>query len=177
MQRADVFDAAVAEKQRHPGAGSFVGSSTVKNDLAVEREEIVLLGQLLGIDMQGTGDGFGVGFEIEGMAQVDDGEIFTGIDFVLELIDSDAADAQIAKESLTGNELREDIGCQSGSEQDEQPTAERGGTSGNEFDLLGEEVTQAEKGSGPKEGAESIEKQETAKAHVKDAGEGSGDGA
>jgi hypothetical protein len=38
LQGADAFDAFFSEEQRHTGAGGFVGSSTVENDFAVERQ-------------------------------------------------------------------------------------------------------------------------------------------
>jgi hypothetical protein len=38
LQGADAFDAFFSEEQRHTGAGGFVGSSTVEDDFAVERQ-------------------------------------------------------------------------------------------------------------------------------------------
>jgi len=35
LKRADALDALLPEEQRHTGAGGFVGSSTVEDDLAI----------------------------------------------------------------------------------------------------------------------------------------------
>jgi len=68
LQRADALDAFFSEEQRHTGAGSFVWSSTVENDFAVARQAIVLFFQLLRLNAEGAGNGFGVSFEVHGMA-------------------------------------------------------------------------------------------------------------
>jgi hypothetical protein len=51
LQRADAFHASIAEEKRHTGAGGFVWSSAIKNDLAVKRNEIIPFAQLLGINV------------------------------------------------------------------------------------------------------------------------------
>jgi hypothetical protein len=81
LQGADALDAVFSEEQRHTGAGGFVWSSAIENDLAVARESVVFFFQLLGIHAEGAGNGFGIGFEIHGMAQVHDDEFFASVDF------------------------------------------------------------------------------------------------
>ncbi len=43
MERAHTFDATLSEEQRHPGAGSFVRSSAVKDDVAIAGDEVMFL--------------------------------------------------------------------------------------------------------------------------------------
>jgi hypothetical protein len=81
LQRTNALDALFSEEQRHTGARGFVGSSTVENDLAVARQRIAFLLEILGVHAEGAGNGFGIGFEIHGMAQVHDNEFFARVDF------------------------------------------------------------------------------------------------
>jgi hypothetical protein len=81
LQGADALDAVFSEEQRHTGAGGFVWSSTVENDLAVARDAVVLLFQFFSVHAEGARNCFGIGFEIHGMAQVHDDEFFARVDF------------------------------------------------------------------------------------------------
>jgi len=81
LQGADALDAVFSEEQRHTGAGGFVWSSAIENDLAVAREAVVFFFQFLGVHAEGAGNCFGIGFEIHGMAQVHDDEFFASVDF------------------------------------------------------------------------------------------------
>jgi hypothetical protein len=47
LQRTHTRDAAFFQLQRHPGAGRFVGSSAVEDDVAVTRDLLVAYLQLL----------------------------------------------------------------------------------------------------------------------------------
>src|ERR1043166_9103187 len=79
LERADASDALPFEEQRHTGAGGFVWSSTVQNDFAIARETVAVFLEFLGIDAKGAGDGFRIGFEIDGVAQIHDDNLFAGI--------------------------------------------------------------------------------------------------
>jgi hypothetical protein len=76
LKRPDAFDAFFSKEQRHTGAGGFVWSSTVEDDVAIGRKRIFLFLQLAGIHAESAGNGFRIGFEIERVAQIDDGQIF-----------------------------------------------------------------------------------------------------
>jgi hypothetical protein len=67
LQRTDALDAFFSEEERHTGAGSFVGSSTVENDFSVERQRVVFFFEVFRIHAEGSGNGFGIRFEIHGM--------------------------------------------------------------------------------------------------------------
>jgi len=73
LKRPDALDAFFSKEQRHTGAGGFVRSSTVKNDVAVGGKRIVLFLQFTRIHPERAGDGFGISFEVHRMAQIDDG--------------------------------------------------------------------------------------------------------
>ena len=83
-ERADAFDAALSEEQRHTGAGGFVGSSTVEDDVAVAGEQLRMIVEFAGVHVEGTGNGFGRGLEVQGMAKVHDDKIFAGVQFALQ---------------------------------------------------------------------------------------------
>src|SRR5713226_4243075 len=88
LQGPDSFDPVSSEEQRHTGAGGFVRSSTVENHFAFARQAVVFFFQLLGVHAKGAGNGFGIGFEIHGMAQVDDDKVFAGVDFLFQLVNA-----------------------------------------------------------------------------------------
>jgi hypothetical protein len=68
LQGPNAGDALFSEEQRHTGAGGFVWSSTVKNDVAVAGQLVVLLLQFLGIHTESAGDSFRLGFKIHVVA-------------------------------------------------------------------------------------------------------------
>src|ERR1700757_4966663 len=79
LERPNALDAAIAKKQRHTGAGGFVGSSTVENDFAVSRQQFALFRQLRGIQMHGARNGLRVGLEIQRVAEVEYGKVFSRV--------------------------------------------------------------------------------------------------
>jgi hypothetical protein len=65
LKRADAFDAFFSKEQRHTGAGGFVWSSTVEDDVAIGGKRIVLFLEFASIHAERAGNGFGIGFEVE----------------------------------------------------------------------------------------------------------------
>ena len=83
LQGPDAFDAVLSQEQRHTGAGSFVGSSTVKNDFAIARQAVAFFFEFPGFDMQRSGNNFRLGFEVHRMTEIHDCDLFPRIDFFL----------------------------------------------------------------------------------------------
>jgi hypothetical protein len=83
LQWADAFDALFSEEERHTGAGGFVWSSAIEDDFAVAGETVVFMLELGGIHTKSAGNGFRVGFEVHGVAEVDDDQLFGGVEFYL----------------------------------------------------------------------------------------------
>jgi hypothetical protein len=69
-QRPDALNALLPQEQRHTGAGSFAGSSAIEDDIAVPRNRVLVFLELFRNQVQGPANHVGVGFEIEGVAQV-----------------------------------------------------------------------------------------------------------
>src|SRR6266849_671815 len=88
LQRPDAPNAFIPQQERHTGAGRLVGSSTVKDDVAIARKPIILLLQLFGIHSEGPRNRLGVGLEIDRMPQVDNHQVLAGIELLLELVDT-----------------------------------------------------------------------------------------
>ena len=65
-------NAVLSELQRHPGAGRFVRSSTEQNDLAVAGDFAVAAFEILGRNLQRSGQGSRIAQHVERMAQVND---------------------------------------------------------------------------------------------------------
>jgi len=158
LQGADIRDAVFSEEQRHTGAGGFVWSSTVEDDLAIAGQAVVLFFQLLGVHAEGARNGFGVSLEIHRVAQVHDDEFFAGVELLFQFIDGDAGDAQITKKTLAGDKLLCDVGREGSENEDEEPAAERSKVLGDPVDLTAEDVAQAEKGDAPEKRSRGVER-------------------
>jgi hypothetical protein len=68
FERANAGDALFSEEERHTGARSFVWSSAIEDDFTIVGQQIVFFLQFLGVHAESAGNGFGIGFEIHGMA-------------------------------------------------------------------------------------------------------------
>ena len=82
-QRTHAAYSVLAELQRHPGAGRFVWSSTEQHNLAITRDLAVPGLQILGGNLQGTGQGARVGEHVQRMPQVDDDRLLARLQFML----------------------------------------------------------------------------------------------
>src|ERR1700690_4313147 len=60
-QGADAEDAELVELQGDLGAGLLAGAGAVEDDVAVEGDDVLVLGELVGADAQGSGEDAGVG--------------------------------------------------------------------------------------------------------------------
>ena len=177
LQRANALDALLPEEQRHTGAGGFVWSSTVEDDFAVAGQTVVLFFQGLGVHAESAGNSFRIGFEVHGMAEVDDNQFFAGVDFFLQFIHGDARNAQVAQKALAGDKLFRKVGGEGAEEKDKEPAAEGSEMLGDPVNLAAENKTEAEKRAAPEKRAQGVEEEETPGTHVEDACKGSGDGA
>ena len=72
FERAHSDDSFGSQQQRHTGAGRFVGSRTVENDVAVPGDLAVALFDLFHSNTQRTRDHLRKSLDIHGLAQVDD---------------------------------------------------------------------------------------------------------
>ena len=108
---------------------------------------------------------------VNGVAQVDDNDFVAGVEHGLELFGSDAGDAQIAEKFAAHEPLADDPAGDSSDDQHGEPTAEAGRVFGDGFNLFAEDVASAENAESPDEGAEGVEEQKFARAHVKNASE------
>src|SRR5262249_14914097 len=97
-QRPDACDPAPLEEQRRTSGGHLVGTAAVEDDVAVARDLVVAIGDLLGAHPQGAGDRARVGLEFDGGAQVDDNERGARIEQPLQLVGRDAGHAQLGED-------------------------------------------------------------------------------
>ena len=171
FERANARDALFSEEQRHTGAGGFVRSSTVENDFLIAGKKFSMLLQIAGVHVQGAGNGFGVGFKLHRVTQVHDGDFFASVEPFLQFIHSDAGDTQLAQEAAAADVFVAEIADESGDQQDDEATAERGGAFGNVFDFAAEGVAETEESAGPDRRARGIKENEAAHTHMKDAGQ------
>ncbi len=177
LQRADALNAFFPEKQRHTGAGGFVWSSTVEDDVAIARQALVVFLEFASIHAKGAGDGLRLRFEVHGVAQVHDGDLFLRVQFFLQLRYSDPRDAQVAEKFLPGREFVGHVAGERGRNEQNQPAPEGSSARRDAFNLIAEEQANSQKTSGPEKRAQRIEQQEAAETHVKDSRQRSSDSA
>src|SRR5215470_18027281 len=103
------------------------------------------------------------------MAEVDDRNLLARVDLLLEFIDSDAGDAQIAEEFSARIKLEEDVAGKCDEKNYDQPAAQRRCPPGNDLQLIAENHAAGEEGAGPQRGAQGIVQQKLFYLHAKDA--------
>jgi hypothetical protein len=78
LERADSRDPFRPKKQRHPGAGRFIGSRTVKDNIAVAGNFPVTFFKLFHSHAQGSRQRLGKRLDVERLAQIDDQHVISG---------------------------------------------------------------------------------------------------
>src|SRR5262249_37459662 len=119
-------------------------SSTVENHFAVSRQPLVLLLQFLGIHVHRAGDDLGLRFKVHGMAKIHDNEIVAGIDLFLQLLDTDAGDAQLAEKLLAAIELVPDVAGECTEKNSAQAAAQGSCPLRDMLDLIAEDIAGSE---------------------------------
>ena len=112
FERANPGDSFRSQLQRHPGAGRFVGSRTVENDVAIPGNLAVALFDLFHGYTKRARDHLRERLDIHGLAQVHDGKVFFGREFVHEFFRRDAGNPQPTKKAPALDELPQNISCQ-----------------------------------------------------------------
>ena len=82
FERANPGDSFGSQLQRHPGAGRFVGSRAVEDDVAIPGNLSVAVFDLFHSYTKRTRDHLRKRLDINGLAQVHDRNIFPGREFV-----------------------------------------------------------------------------------------------
>src|SRR5882672_12717169 len=169
LQRPNAPHAFVPQEQRHTGAGGFVWSSTVKNDVAVPRQTIILVFQLFRVHAKCARDGVRVSLKVHRMPQVHYYQFFARVDFLLQFVCGNAADAQLPQKSLARDELIRDVSAQGAANQNSQSTPQMKSMLRNSFDFSTENVSQSHISSGPEKSPQRMEKEESRRPHVENA--------
>ena len=65
FERTHALDPLGPQQERHPGARGFVRSRAEQDDVAIARDPLVLVDEVVPRDAQGTGDRLGLGLEVE----------------------------------------------------------------------------------------------------------------
>src|ERR1043166_3596608 len=165
FEGANSGDSFGSQQQRHPGAGRFVGSRTVENDVAIPGNLFVPLFDLFHGYAKRPRDHLRKRFDIHGLAQVYNGDGFSSREFVHEFFRRDACDPQPVKKPSALDELPQNISCQTSGYDGDQPTAP---AQCDPLELIAENQAQARDGDDPEECAQGIEDQETSHGHPKD---------
>ena len=82
FERANPGDSFGSQQQRHPGAGRFVGSRAVEDDVAIPGNLSVAVFDLFHSYTKRTRDHLRKRLDINGLAQVHDRNVFSGREFV-----------------------------------------------------------------------------------------------
>src|SRR4029077_9345598 len=84
-QRPDALHALPSQKQRHTGAGSFAGSTAIEDDVAVPGNCVRVFREVFRNQMQSAWNHIGVGFEVDGVAQIDNRDFMALVQHLLQL--------------------------------------------------------------------------------------------
>lgn len=133
--------------------------------------------ELSRVDANRAGNRFRVRFKIHGVAKVNNGELFAGVEFLFQLVHGDAGDAKLADESTAGDKLVGEIGGERADKNDAEPASQGSGPFGDTLDFAAEDVAETEKSASPDKRTGGIEKQKAPVPHVKNSGERRSDGA
>ena len=79
FKRANPGDSFGPQQQRHTGAGRFIGSGAVDDNIPIARNFMMALFQLLHRDAQRAGYHVRLRFDVDRLAQIDDHNRITGI--------------------------------------------------------------------------------------------------
>jgi hypothetical protein len=101
QEGAHTSDSSPFQKQRHTGAGSFVRSTAIENDLSVSWNLVAARGEFFG----GNSDGARYGVEVfrKPAAKVDDKKLLASIQPVLQFLGCDSGYVQLLKETAALN--------------------------------------------------------------------------
>jgi len=125
------------------GAGGFVGSGAIQDDLALARDLLVALVDIFDRQMQGAGNDRRLGLEVDPVAHVDDQDLLAAVEHSLELCRRDPGDPDLLEESLARGELPGDVAAERGSQQRERPASELHGVLGDDLELVAETPSRA----------------------------------
>jgi hypothetical protein len=117
-KRADTGYPQLPQLHGSHGARGFVGAITVKNDLSVGGDLMVIFPQLFRGHKKGSGDRLWFGLEFERVADIQNHEVFARIELFLQFFWSDARHAQHAQKSSPLDIFPDDISCQACEEEE-----------------------------------------------------------
>ena len=92
-KRSDQADAFTPEKQRHTGAGGFVGSGAIKDHFAFGRNVQRVVSQGFGVQVNGAGNLDVVGVKFIGMAKIHHHHILARRQFAVQFLRRNAGHA------------------------------------------------------------------------------------
>ena len=118
--------------------------------------------------MEGSGNRFRVSFKVNRVAQVNDDQLFAGVEFLFQLIRGNARNAQIAQKTLASDKLIGDVRAKDAEQKHQKPAAKSGEMLRYALNLPAENVAEAEERAGPEERSRDVKKQEAARTHVKE---------
>src|SRR5713226_6314279 len=93
----DAGDPESSQSQRHTGAGGFVWSSAVEDDVPVARNLLVLGVQILRREAQRSGNLGATGVEFRVVAQIQDGDVFSRLNATPQFVRGNPRHGELAQ--------------------------------------------------------------------------------
>ena len=171
-----MFDSEIAETQGHLRGGGFVGATAIEDDFAIAGNHVDGFFEFGGVHVNGAGNGFRFGGKFEGMAKVNDDDVFAAFHALVKLVGSDASDAQAAQKAAALEVFPSDIKQHTSDHENKKAASEENELGGYAFDLTAENVADTDVDADPEQSSERVEEGEAGPRHASGAGERRGHG-
>ena len=168
MERADAMDSLLLQQHCSSGAGHFVGTSAVEDNLAVTGDLVVSVFNVLQREIKCTGYRFGIELDGERMPNIHHRDGITGIHAFLKFIHGDLRQSKISQNLLSMIKLVRDESSETNHDDYEQPASGLIKEPGELLKLIAEECTDSGADSCPDESPNRVKEEKRCGAHADD---------
>jgi hypothetical protein len=176
LQRSHPGEAFIHQPPRHPGAGRLFGSGAVKHQLECDWQLGNAPLQFGGNDPDGAGDGKRIAVECQRAAQINHGNLFTNLHFVMQLFDGNSHTAQVSVKLPSVVNLESNESSQGRQRQNQRHIPEPFGEYKQLRQLLGKDIADRKKRKSPKSASGQIVEQEFPDGDIQQAAQRWSDG-
>jgi hypothetical protein len=124
-ERINPSDAQLVKPQCYPGASDFVRAGTIEYDVAVARNLLVSVLELLGKHVYSARNFHTIGLEMERVAEINYNDLLASLKLPHQFLWRDPSDAELADETLAFDVLPSNVDSQQDPKQYTRPEAPR----------------------------------------------------
>src|SRR5262249_38245960 len=138
FERMDPADATPLKQERHTGAGRFVRSAAVDDEVSIAGDVRGMLIEGIDRDPPRAGKHVRGKRDIERAAEVEDGDLLPSLDSLLENLRLDPRDSKLAEEESPTDVPEQDVGAECGRDYQGQDPSQVGGAQDHHLDRIAE---------------------------------------